>query len=62
VRCQDAVHLTENVTWRQVAICVKLITSSESCTCTGDQMDLLRAVWRTELDDSAETASSQVSK
>ncbi len=39
-----------------------LITSSESCTCTGDHTNLLRAVWRMELDDSAETASSQVSK
>jgi len=62
VRCQDAVHLTENVPWRQVATCVKLITSSESCTCTGDHTDLLRALWRMEPDDSAETASSQVSK
>ncbi len=62
MRCQDAVHLTENVPWRQVATCVKLITSSESCTCTGDHTDLLRALWRMEPDDSAETASSQVSK
>jgi hypothetical protein len=29
---------------------------------TGDHTNLLRAVWRMELDDSAETASSQVSK
>ncbi len=60
MRYQDAVHLTENVTWRQVATCVKLITSSESCT--GDHTDLLRAVWRMESDDSAEAASSRFSK
>ncbi len=62
MRYQDAVHLTENATWRQVATCVKLITSSESCTCTGDHTDLLRAVWRMEPDDSPETASSWFSK
>jgi hypothetical protein len=55
-------EVTENVAWRKVATCLKLITSSESCTCTGDHIDLLRAAWRMEPDDSAETASSQVSK